>query len=76
MLPAEDPEKLRTALVEADTEGTGNLNVDQLESALAAANIPLIKHLVIALHRALQLPSDEGKCLAISDLNRLFGLKQ
>ena len=66
---------MRNAVAEADSEGTGNLTVDQLESALAAANIPVIKHLVIALHRALQLPSDEGKCLAISDLLRVFGIK-
>ena len=73
---AGNPEGLLNALREADADGSGTLNVDQLEAALAAANIPLIKHLVIALHRALQLPADEGKCLAIEDLVRLFGLKQ
>lgn len=57
-------------------EQSGVLTLDQLDAALSSANIPIIKHLVIALFRALQLPTDEGKCLAIADLERLFALKQ
>ncbi|KAK9800757.1 hypothetical protein WJX73_007791 [Symbiochloris irregularis] len=67
--------ELRTALAEADTGASGCLTFDQLDAALSNASIPLIKHLVLALFRALQQPSDEGKTLAISDLLRLVGLR-